>query len=103
MEKGLECVLLEVELREEDVLISDFEAWHCVLNRWYLLWEDEDEDQPPLSIKESWERIFELERLQSDPMWKTSSPMYQGVTGKIPVEQVISVTEFIAEEEEDNE
>ncbi|EGK12917.1 hypothetical protein HMPREF9374_1212 [Desmospora sp. 8437] len=103
MEKGLECVLLAVELREEDVLISDFETWHCVLNQWYLLWEDEDEDHPPLSMEESWERIFELERLQSDPMWKSSDPMYQGVTGKIPVKQVKSVTDFIAEEEEDNE
>lgn len=97
---GLECVLLEVELQAEDVLISDFEVWHCVLNHWYALWDHEDEDHPPLSMEESWERIFELERLQSDPMWETSTPMYQGVTGKIPIDQVRSVTEFIAEEED---
>lgn len=33
---GKDEVLLEIEVPDEDVLLSDFDAWHYVLNKWYL-------------------------------------------------------------------
>lgn len=40
---GTKCVRLTVEIDERDVLISDFEDWHCVLNN-YVCSDNEEED-----------------------------------------------------------
>lgn len=42
--KGTTGVRIEFEIAEDRVLLSDFDAWHCVLNRCFLsLWEEEEE------------------------------------------------------------
>lgn len=73
-------VRLELEVDDSEVLLSDFELWHYVLNYWYLPISLEDADaferllekrglsrsRPvPISryhrrIVKSWERIFDL-------------------------------------------
>lgn len=80
---------LELELDPVEVLLSDFDAWHAVLNRGYLaLSEEEDEawyqrfeaavpdrwawplPEPWHSdILSSWERIFDLETLAASEYW----------------------------------
>jgi len=78
--KGLLGVRIEVELPEASILLSDFNSWHCVLNRCYLsINEQEDESfvreleragveqrwpypEPfHLRVVSSWQRIFDLE------------------------------------------
>ncbi|MCD5407731.1 DUF3841 domain-containing protein, partial [Candidatus Bipolaricaulota bacterium] len=87
--QGTRGVRLELELDPAEMLLSDFDAWHVVLNRGYLaLSEDEEEawyrrfaaavpdrrawplPEPWRSdILSSWERIFDLEALAASGYW----------------------------------
>ena len=73
---------MEIEIPEKDVLLSDFDAWHCVLNKgpvddWKRIYKAIDtlekeeernlqfEDYPQKlrdKIEKSWEAIFDLDR-----------------------------------------
>ncbi len=86
LRKGQQGARIELELANEEVLLSDFNDWHYVLNEWYLS-DNEAEDEhfeqeleelghkwsapyrKPLQAKmhASWERIFELRG--GDPVW----------------------------------
>lgn len=75
-----DSIMYEVELPSSDVLLSDFDNWHYVLNDWYLSstwnekdWENEESwfDSLPQDIQkqkmlESWERIFDIEPYETD-------------------------------------
>lgn len=98
---GTKCVRLAIELDEQDVLVSDFEDWHCVLNNWFCS-DNDDEDNAveegllEITKEESWLRIFELNRMR-DPDWHgTAKRKLQGVTGKIDLSQVKKVEPFVA-------
>ncbi len=84
--KGAPGVRIEFELPGDRVLLSNFEAWHCVLNRCFLSLSEEEEEafaaemerasvQQKWSYPEpfrsrvlsSWQRIFDLEA--GDPEW----------------------------------
>lgn len=80
--------LIEVELSENKVLLSDFQAWHYVLNDYPII----DHEDEIIDKELSWERIFDLEYLQQHPDWGTLD--LQGVTGRIYLNQVKSVREF---------
>ena len=76
-------VRIEFEIDDNDIVLSDFDLWHCPLNYWYLAkdeaegksFEDELEkrgldyfDQKPLPVAkyhrrivQSWLRIFDLD------------------------------------------
>lgn len=43
------------------VLLSDFEAWHHVLNRWYFCYTEEESDQ--------WEKYLELHNINDMNIW----------------------------------
>jgi len=93
--RGTPGVRLELWLDPAQVLLSDFDAWHAVLNQGYLaLSEDEDEAwyrrfeaavpdrwawPPPepwhSDIFASWERIFDLEALAASDDW-AAGPRY---------------------------
>ncbi|KNY25486.1 DUF3841 domain-containing protein [Pseudobacteroides cellulosolvens] len=88
MERGKKAILIEVELPDSKVLLSDFQAWHCVLNDYPIL----DYDDEIIDMELSWERIFDLEYLRKHPDWGMLD--IQGVTGKIYLNQVKSVREF---------
>jgi len=79
---------LEIDIPDEHLLLSDFNAWHFVLNGWYLS-DTEAEDAAfdkelnaaavswgwpypePFRTKvlTSWLRIFDLDRF-ADPLWR---------------------------------
>lgn len=74
--RGEQCVLFELEFPDSKVLLSDFDAWHFVLNHWYLNQKCNDEeafdreqewlddlpesDREPVIVK-SWNHIFDIE------------------------------------------
>lgn len=88
--RGSRGVRLELELDPHEVLLSDFDAWHAVLNQGYLaLSEEEDEAwyrQFEAAVPErwawplpepwrsailfSWERIFDLKVLAASEYWR---------------------------------
>jgi hypothetical protein len=95
-----EGVRLKIEKPDDQVLLSDFDAWHFVLNNsFFSLNEEEDKlfesGALPMTKEESWERIFDF-NLPRDPEWVGEVERIQGTTGKISIEQVKSVQFFIA-------
>lgn len=74
--KGMECVCIEIEIPDNQVVLSDFTAWHFVLNKSYLnqkCYSEEifDRDQAWLDslspqdrykvIINSWNNIFDIQ------------------------------------------
>ena len=57
-----EFVFITAEIPEGEVLLSDFEMWHFVLNHWYLPVNKRDKEKGEESIIKSWDLIFELNR-----------------------------------------
>lgn len=84
-QKGELTVRLTLEVPPELVLLSDEEDWYCVLNGWFLtdseaendLWEEREKSWPQdrfkAAMRESWEKIFDLDRPQ-DPSWGRPGP-----------------------------
>ena len=98
-----ENVILELEIPDDDVLLSDEENWHYVLNNWYLHDVNNDEDKwneidawfdnLPLDKQEaikrkSWERIFDKDN--ADNNWK----FVQATFWELRTEQIKSVRKF---------
>lgn len=77
-----EWVVLEVEVDEEQVLLSDFNAWHFVLNDWHF-----DEENNNISKEESWEYIFDREKLKKLEYDFDKNDL-QGTTGKIDCKNI---------------
>lgn len=92
LNKGTKAVLLEIDISNDRVLLSDFQAWHCVLNDCTL----EDYSGEDIGMEKSWERIFDLEFLKRHLDWGQFNELdIQGVTGKIYLNQIKTVKEFI--------
>lgn len=79
--KGQKGVLIEFEVNENEVLLSDFYLWHYVLNYWYIPENEKDDEKFEQELKskclniytneplpepyhskvvKSWDRIFDL-------------------------------------------
>lgn len=101
LNKGTMGTLLEVELKEQEVLFSNFMAWHIVLSDGFLsLTEEEDRQYEignlSMKKKESWERIFNYNELQKYEYWKGPVDL-QGVTGTISLNKVRHLKTFKAQ------
>lgn len=104
---GTPCVRLELELPDAEVLASDFDLWHCVLNNSYLGWsEAEDQwwnclpaaERSREALERSWERIFALDHPQADPAWlgTVRAERIQGVFEMLRARDVVRVTAFVS-------
>lgn len=117
LDKGKKGVLLELNVDENEVLISDFDLWHYVLNYWYLPISEEDGDkfdkkleskglsynkQKPLPepynsiVEDSWQRIFDLDWVEESITGKQDNKWFQTVFWDLKIEQVKKVKEFIS-------
>lgn len=84
-------ILLEVELDETEVIASDFDGWHFVLNTQIL---DDDDNPTTISMLESWDRIFDLYYCKN--LWgKSYNQTIQYTTGEIDTSKVKLVRRFI--------
>lgn len=69
--KGKKCVLLEIEIDDKDVFITDFDNWHCVLN-----------SSPFIDIDDidEWEREYDrVERLRGEEYTKTLEESWEKI------------------------
>lgn len=58
-EKGAPIVLLTIDVPENQVLLSDFDSWHYVLNNLEIADPDDEEAESSKEKKQhSWEKIF---------------------------------------------
>lgn len=94
---GTPLVLIEFELPDDQVLLSDFELWHYVLNDWYVaarVWRDRT--YPPDVRERSWRRIFDLDRIIVDLAGPRSGRSIQATVWQVPMSVVRRVRPFVA-------
>jgi len=111
-----EGVVLEIEVPEAQVLVSDFDRFHAVLNRAYLERSQADADRhdrldqregpgawphtPALRarIEASWERIFGFTSREMDPRYHgpPEEATRQAVFWELRREQVLGERRFVA-------
>lgn len=92
-EKGTKSVLIELELDDSKVLLSDFEYWHFVLNDWEL-----SEDNEVISKEDSWNRIFDLDWCfkGDEGEYRNESRYIQATFWSFNLSDVRSIKKFIA-------
>lgn len=123
-ERGEKIVQLTIEVDDKDVLLSDFDLFHYVLNYWYLPADIEDDEnferkytglgfewkdlqdfniQTKImkyirtKIEKSWNRIFDLEREDENLIYgNNANKSIQATFWELKLEQVIKVETFIA-------
>jgi hypothetical protein len=124
LERGTKGVLLELEIEQEKVLVSDFDDFNNILNYGYVSDSEKEYDdfynelesygychydlqsvdkrseildRFKIKLYESWEKIFDLER-EVDERWsgKKEEQSIQATMWKVKWEQVVSVKHFIA-------
>ncbi|UUV14482.1 DUF3841 domain-containing protein [Clostridioides difficile] len=92
LERGSKGVLLEIEISEDNVLLSEFDLWHLPLMDIAVeIYEDEQ-----IEKKVSWERIFDLELCSKLNEVNIEDLTLQGVTSKVPLSNVRLIKEFVA-------
>lgn len=122
--RGEKIVQLTIEIDPEEVLLSDFDLFHYVLNYWYLAIAEEAEklfeleyrsfgfefrDLQNFSIKnenmiylrnkieDSWNNIFNLEKEDDNYIYgKNTEKSIQATFGELKLEQVVKAEIFIA-------
>lgn len=102
--RGTPMVQITFEADSKDFLLSDFDAWHVVLNNHYLAdneqdWDDfytNDGDHRTDEIIASWNKVFDLTR--STPDWDPAleKRTLQATLWEIRSSQVKNVEHFIA-------
>ena len=105
-ERGAAYVCLEIEKPENEVLLSDYDAWHFVMNNWFLNdskseeeWKVIDEwfDSLPkykqdLEKSKSWQKIFDITPYKTD--WFVRGEYIQATFWELKLEEVKKVQVF---------
>jgi len=122
--RGETIVQLTVEVDEKDVLLSDFDLFHYVLNYWYLPIDEKDGDEFEKKyvnlgftwhdlanfkiqtqsmqairseIEKSWDRIFDLELTDDNLIYGSNNKKsVQATLWELKLEQIIDAEVFIA-------
>ena len=104
LSRGTKGVCIEFDASDGEVLLSNYEHWHCVLNNWYLYKNDEEDEHfeknPQLLtetvVRKSWDRMFDL-TFGSEDLW---GPMDQRwIQACVPIvfnHQIRNVKRFLA-------
>ena len=122
-QRGMPMVQLTIDIDEKNIVFSDFDNWHFVLNNMYLALNEEDDNRfekvyeregftlqdihnltlvnPCLEkcrkeTVDSWQRIFDIGRCEAE--WDTplERKTVQGTFWELKVDQVIKAEHFIA-------
>lgn len=76
--------LLELDIPDELVLISHYDAWYCVLNNWNCAlteeedaefdakWDNASDPERMAAIQDTWQRIFDYQTLSKTTIWRES-------------------------------
>lgn len=78
--KGEKSVCIEVEVPDNQVVLTDFDVWHFVLNKWYFDDSYSEEEWEKLHAKydrldrdvkekvkiQSWQKVFDISPFQNE-------------------------------------
>jgi hypothetical protein len=107
--RGDKCVCIELEVPDNEVVLTDYDAWHFVLNKWYLNIDCEDEEtwdkdhewldslEPQVKaqeIEKSWQSVFRIDEYESD--WQKRGHFVQATFWILKKEQIKKVRFFTA-------
>ena len=99
---------IEIEKDLKDILLSDFELWHYVLNEWCFVLSEEDDEKFEKEKKnksheyiksrmeKSWEKIFDMDFHLKDYALPFQEKSIQATFWELKLEEVIKVDKFIA-------
>ena len=95
---------IEIEIPDDEVLLSDFDEWHCVLNRFLVSDTEEEgeqqdayyetlpEDEKRSYMEKNWDRIFDITPFEND--WTSRGKWVQAVFWELKKEQIRKVRFF---------
>ena len=110
---GQRGLRIELEVPFAKILLSDFNTWHCVLNRWHLSissresrkWDRKTNGFNHFNAKlpapyedelqSTWERIFDLSLIRRAKLWGAAGRI-QGVVDRVLLSEVRDIKEFVA-------
>ena len=106
--KGEQMVCFEIDIPDNEVVLSDEEAWHFVMNDWYIssatdeaafekdiLWFDSLPDNKKQEVKLiSWQRIFDIEPFNNG--FTIKGRYVQATFWELKAEQIRKVQFFTA-------
>lgn len=106
--RGEKFVRLEIDIPDENVVLSDFDAWHFVLSNQYMpevynendwdeafdIFEKKSLEEQNIIKEKSWEDIFNLSPVHSD--WINRGQYIQATFWKLDKSQIIKVKHFIS-------
>jgi hypothetical protein len=99
---------IEIQKDINDILLSDFELWHYVINDWYLASSRKDDksfnkdvkNKSPQYIKSkkerSWEKVFDMDFKLSDYALPFQKKSIQATFWSLKLHEVIKVDKFVA-------
>lgn len=90
-------VMVVAEVPRGRMLLSDFDAWHSVLNHWWIsINEEEDErfEAEKMPVEDTWHRVFDIVGGEpgTDRRWNGSKDWLQACVDRIYVREVVRVT-----------
>lgn len=103
---GEKLVCLEIEIADEQVLLSDYDVWHLVLGNWLISETEDESDQIESYLdrlkpeeasnfrSKNWERVFDITPFSNG--WITSGRFVQACFWELRKEQVRNVRHFTA-------
>lgn len=108
-------VCIEFEISDKDVLLSDYNAWHYVLNNswnddstneeeWEKMQDEFDklDEKTKQKLREkSWQKIFDIEKRKSD--WNSNGYYVQATFWKLEKSMIKKVRYFMEKDSEEEE
>ncbi len=112
--RGETGFLIEFWGDDESVVLSDFDLWHFVLNYWYLpatvadgdrfdstldrrySWNDPAPHVIDQEIRDSWQRIFDLEWYDPELTCSPGERQIQATLWELTAESIVTIQKFVA-------
>ena len=95
---GTRCVCIELEIPDNEVLLSDYDLWHYVLNKWWIDDSTCEEDSLSVDYREklkvdSWSKIFDLTPVNTK--WMCKGRYIQATFWVLRKENIVDVRYFV--------
>ena len=104
---GTRCVCIELEIPDNEVLLSDYDLWHYVLNKWWIddstceeEWDRNQDWFDSLSVDyreklkvDSWSKIFDLTPVNTK--WMCKGRYIQATFWVLCKENIVDVRYFV--------
>lgn len=87
---SMDCYLMEIEVPDDEVLLTDYNDWHYVLNEWW--YHDEDPDEIWEKRNEWWWSLPYKERKESEmELLQKKDVSIQAVFWELRYEQILKI------------